>query len=127
MAGRRIAALSLLFRALMRIPRVRRLEEERDALRGECDSMRLKVRAISAKMGVLEEQGRMLASERDSLADLAKAQVAEHGRLSAQLRAALEACDAVTAERDKLKASRDAPIAQSEDAVGERGQFAHDP
>lgn len=94
--------MSLLSRALMWIPRVRRLEEERDALRGERDSMRLRVRAISAKMGVLEEQGRVLAGERDRCAEQARTQAAEHGRLSAQLRAVLEARDAVAAERDQL-------------------------
>ena len=99
--------LSLLSRVMKRMPPVRRLEAERDALRGERDSMRLKVRAISARMGILEEQGRVLASERDRCAEQLRVQAAEQGRLSAQLRAALEARDAVAAERDRLKADRD--------------------
>ncbi len=116
----------LLSRVLMRIPAVRRLEEERDALRGERDSMRLKVRAISAKMGVLEEQGRVLASERDRCAEQVKARTVDHERLSAELRAALEACDAVAAERDRLKADRDALVVQREVVAGERDQLARD-
>ncbi len=119
--------MSLLSRVLKRMPPVRRLEAERDALRGERDSMQLKVRAISARMGILEEQGRVLAVERDRCAEQVKVQTAEQGRLSAQLRAALAACDAVAAERDTLKADRDALLAQQEDAGGERDQPTHDP
>jgi len=111
----------------MRIPRVRRLEEERDVLRAERDSMRLKVRATSAKMGVLEEQVRVLVGERDRYAEQVKAQVAEHGRLSEQLRAALAASGAAAAERDKLKADHDALIVQQEDAVSKRDQLVHEP
>ena len=119
--------MSLLSRLLMRMPPVRRLEAERDALRGERDSMRLKVRAISARMGILEEQGRVLTGERDRLAEQARVHMVEQGRLSAQLKAAQEACDAVAAERDQLKADRDASIAQQEDAAGWRDQPACDP
>lgn len=119
--------MSLLSRALMRIPRVRRLEEERDALRAERDSMRLKVRATSAKMGVLEEQVRVSAGERDRHAEQVKAQAAEHGRLSEQLRAALAACGEAMAERDKLKADHDALIVQREGTASERDQFVRGP
>ncbi len=118
--------MSLLFRFLMRIPAIRRLEEERNTLRAERDSMRLKVRAASAEMGVLEEQGRVLVGERDHCAEQVKAQTTEHERLSEQLRAALEVCDAATAERDRLKADRDALIVQRENAISERDQFARD-
>ena len=118
--------MSLLFRVLMRIPAVRCLEEERNALRAERDSMRLKVRAASAEMGVLEEQGRVLVGERDRCADQVKAQTAEHERLSEQLRAAQEVCDAATAERDRLKVDRDASIVQRKNAISERDQLARD-
>lgn len=118
--------MSLMSRVLKWMPLVRRLEAERDALRGERDSMRLKVRAISARMGVLEEQSRVLAGERDHCAEQVRVQTAEHGHLSAQLRAALEACNAAVAERDKLKADCDALAAQ-DDATAERDQPARDP
>lgn len=116
--------MSLLFRVLMRIPAIRRLEEERNTLRAERDSMRLKVRAASAEMGVLEEQGRVLVGERHRCAEQVEVQTAEHERLSEQLTAALEVCDAATAERDRLKADRDALIVQRENAISERDQFA---
>ena len=48
--------MSQLFRLLRLIPEIRRLREESDELRSERDSMRLKVRAASAEMGVLEDQ-----------------------------------------------------------------------
>lgn len=100
--------MSLLSRAVMRIPAVRRLEQERDAFRGERDSMRLKVQAISAKMGILEEEGRVLVREVGRQAEQAKSQAAEHDRLSAKLAETLVAHDAVTAEHEKLKADHDA-------------------
>ena len=118
--------MSLLFRTLMRMPAVRRLGEERDALRAERDSMRLKVRAASAEMGMLEEQGRVLAGARDRCAEQVTALTAERERVSEQLRAAREVCDAAMAERDRLKADRDALVVQRDDAMRERDQLARD-
>jgi hypothetical protein len=44
--------VSQLSRLLYLIPEIRRLREERDELQSERGSMRLKVRAASAEMGV---------------------------------------------------------------------------
>ena len=108
--------MSLLFSVLDRIPAVRRLSAERDALRSERDSMRLKVRAASAEMGTLEEQGRVSQGERNRLAE----QVAQQAR---QLEAALATTEALTKERDELAEERDALAAQR-DAAAERERAA---
>lgn len=110
--------MSLLSRALMRIPVVRRLEQERDAFRGERDSMRLKVQAISAKMGILEEQGRVQVREMARYAEQVKSQAAEHDRLSAKLAETIAAYDSVIIEHDKLKADHGAVIQRMAAADG---------
>ena len=85
-----------LFRLLQRIfPAVRRLQDERDGLRGDQNSMQLKLRAASAEMDDLEEQCRMLRRERDQLAKAA----ADH---AAQMESALLANAALLKERDAL-------------------------
>ncbi len=71
-------------------PPVRRLQRERDALRGEHNSMQLKLRAASAEMGVLEEQCRVLQAERDRLR-IRATQTADYERQAARLRVALAA------------------------------------
>jgi len=104
--------LTLLFRLLQRIPAVGRLQNERDELLAEQNSARLKLRAASAEMGVLEEQCRVLKRERDQVtetmarqtADQAsqiKAMLAEHAILAKQ-------CDDSAVERRVLITQRDA-------------------
>ena len=88
-----------LFRLLQRIPAIRRLQDERDGLRGDQNSMQLKLRAASAEMDDLEEQCRVLRRERDQLA----AATAEH---AAQMEAALLANAALVKERDNLLEER---------------------
>ncbi len=85
-----------LFRLLHRIlPAVRRLQDERDGLRGDQNSMRLKLRAASAEMDDLEEQCRMLRRERDQMAKAA----ADH---ASQVEEARLANAALLKERDAL-------------------------
>jgi len=79
--------LSLLLRILRWVPEVQRLQSERDTLRSEQSSVKLKLRAASAEMGVLEEQLRVLQGERDRLAQEVARQKAEHGSLKARLEA----------------------------------------
>lgn len=88
-----------LFRLLQRIPAIRRLQDERDGLRGDQNSMQLKLRAASAEMDDLEEQCRVLRRERDQLA----AATAEH---VVQMEAALLANAALVKERDNLLEER---------------------
>ena len=78
--------MSQLFRLLRLIPEIRRLREESDELRSERDSMRLKVRAASAEMGVLEDQSRVLKSERDRLVQDVARQSTELERRAAETR-----------------------------------------
>lgn len=93
-----------LFRLLQRIPAIRRLQDERDGLRGNQNSMQLKLRAASAEMDDLEEQCRVLRRERDQLA----AATAEH---VAQMEVALLANAALVNERDALLEERRALMA----------------
>lgn len=90
-----------LFRLLQRIPSVRRLQDECDGLRADRNSMRLKLQAASAEMGVLEEQCRVLRQERDQLAEAAARRAAGH---ASQTGAALLANAALIEERDALPA-----------------------
>lgn len=93
-----------LLRLLQRIPAIRRLQDERDGLRGNQNSMQLKLRAASAEMDDLEEQCRELRRERDQLTQAA----AEH---TAQIEAALLANAALIKERDALVEERRALMA----------------
>jgi len=104
------------------MPEVRRLEEDRDALRSEQNSIKLKLRAASAEMGVLEEQCRVLQGERDRLAKDVAHQKAGNDEQAGRLKAALAAGEALTKERDSLLQERSALIAQHEStcAEGER-------
>ena len=95
-----------LFRLLQRIPAIRRLQDERDGLRGDQNSMQLKLRAASAEMDDLEEQCRELRRERDQLAKTA----AEH---AAGIEAALLANAALLKERDALIEERRALMAKA--------------
>jgi hypothetical protein len=70
--------------------------------------MRLKVRAASAEMGVLEDQGRALKSERDRLVQDVARQTTELEGQATQLADALAANEAMAKERDALAAERDA-------------------
>ena len=91
-----------LFRLLQRtFPAVRRLQDERDGLRGDQNSMQLKLRAASAEMDDLEEQCRVLRQERDQLAEAVARQAADH---AAQIEAARLANAALLKERDALLA-----------------------
>lgn len=108
--------MTSLFRLLLRIPAVRRLQDERDGLRADQNSMQLKLRAASAEMGVLDEQCRVLRRERDQLAEAATRQAAEHGL---QIEAAQRANAALLRERDALAADKAA-------AQAERDQMARD-
>lgn len=92
-----------LFRLLQRIPAIRRLQDERDGLRGDQNAMHLKLRAASAEMDDLEEQCRVLRRERDQLAEAAARQAAEH---AARIEAALLANAALVKERDALLEER---------------------
>jgi hypothetical protein len=78
--------------------------------------MRLKVRAASAEMGVLEDQSRVLKSERDRLVQDVARQSAELERQAARLVDALAASEAVAKERDALVVERDAKPPLSVDA-----------
>ncbi len=93
-----------LLRLLQRIPAIRRLQDERDGLRGNQNSMQLKLRAASAEMDDLEEQCRELRRERDQLTQAA----AEH---AAQIKAALLANATLVKERDALVEERRALMA----------------
>jgi uncharacterized protein (DUF3084 family) len=117
-------------------PEARRIAADRDRAQGERDSMALKMRATSAKMGIMEEEARELRRGQDRLKqELAGAkqelggakqeleglkqelvaskqelvgQTAEGARLTERLQASLAAGGAVTKERDRLAAERDA-------------------
>ena len=95
-----------LFRLLQRIPAVRRLQDERDGLRGDQNSMQLKLRAASAEMDDLDEQCRLLRRERDQLAKAA----ADH---ASQIEAARAANAALIKERDALIEERRALMAKA--------------
>ena len=95
-----------LFRLLQRIPAVRRLQDERDGLRGDQNSMQLKLRAASAEMDDLDEQCRLLRRERDQLARAA----ADH---AFQIEAARAANAALIKERDALIEERRALMAKA--------------
>lgn len=97
-----------LFRLLQRIPAIRRLQDERDGLRGNQNSMQLKLRAASAEMDDLEEQCRVLRQERDQLAQATARRAAEH---AAQIEVALLANAALVKERDALLEERRALMA----------------
>jgi len=113
--------LTLLFRFLQRIPAVRHLQDERDELRAEQNSARLKLRAASAEMGVLEEQCRVLQRERDQLTETVARQRTEH---ASQMKEALAENAAVVKERDDLDEKRRALITQKEIVEAERDQIA---
>ena len=99
-----------LFRLLQRIvPTVRRLQDERDGLRGDQNSMQLKLRAASAEMDDLEEQCRVLRRERDQLVEAAAQQATDH---AAQIESALLANAALAKERDELAEERRALMAR---------------
>jgi chromosome segregation ATPase len=114
--------LSLLFRLLQLMPAVRQLEEERNVLRSEQNSIKLKLRAASAEMGVLEEQCRVLQGERDRLVKEVAQQKTEHEEQAARLKAALAAREALTGERDTLLQEHRALLAQNEAGRTERQQ-----
>jgi len=115
--------VSILFHVLHWMPPVRRLQAERDALRGEHNSMQLKLRAASAEMGVLEEQCRVLQAERDRLRKRAT-QTADYERQAARLRVALAAGQDVARERDSLAAGHASLVEQRDAAVAERDRLA---
>ncbi len=102
-----------LLRLLRRIPAIRRLQDERDGLRGDQNSMQLKLRAASAEMDDLEEQCRVLRQERDQLAGAAARRAAEH---AAQIEAALVENAALLKERDALLEERRTLMAHKEAA-----------
>ncbi len=108
--------MSLLSRLLHSIPAVQRLEEERDTLRSEQNSIKLKLRAASAEMGVLEEQLRVLKTERDRLTEAAARHRAEHDSQAVRLKEALAVGETLTKERDKLAQERRTLIAQADAA-----------
>ena len=113
--------MTLLFRLLKRIPAVRQLQDERDDLLAEQNSARLKLRAASAEMGVLEEQCRVLQRERDQLTETLARQTAEH---ASQVKAMLSE-HAVSAKRcDDLGEERRALITQRDAVEAERDQIA---
>lgn len=101
--------LNPLFRLLQRIPAIRRLQDERDGLRGDQNSMHLKLRAASAEMDDLEEQCRVLQRERDQLIEAA-------AQRAAQIEAALLANAALVKERDALLEERRTLVAHKEAA-----------
>ena len=105
--------MNLLFRLLQRVPAVRRLQDERDGLRANQNSMQLKLRASSAEMDDLEEQCRVLRRERDQLAEAAAQRAAEH---AARIEVALLANAALVKERDVLLEERRAVMAHKEAA-----------
>lgn len=113
--------MTLLFRLLQRIPAVRRLQDERDELQAEHNSARLKLRAASAEMGVLEEQCRVLQRERDQLTEAAARQATEH---ASRIQAALAETAAVIHERDHLGEEHRALLAQKAAVEAERDQIA---
>lgn len=116
--------MSLLFRLLRLVPAVQRLEAERDTLRSEQNSIKLKLRAASAEMGVLEEQLRVLQGDRDRLVKAAAGHKMEHDSQAVRLKAAVAASEALTRERDTLAQERRALIAQNEAARTERERMA---
>ena len=115
--------MTLQSRVLRLFPDARRLEAERNGLRGERDSMTLKVRATSAKMSIMEEEARVLRTERNRLKQELARQTGEAKRLGRELQAALVAAEKITRERDrlaeeraKLAAERDAALAKAASA-----------
>jgi chromosome segregation ATPase len=104
------------------MPAVRQLEDERNVLRSEQNSIKLKLRAASAEMGVLEEQCRVLQGERDRLVKEVAQQKTEHEEQAARLKAALAAREALTGERDTLLQEHRALLAQNEAGRTERQQ-----
>jgi uncharacterized protein YhaN len=104
----------MLSRILRLFPEIRLLEAERDRMRGERDSMMLKVRATSAKMGIFEEEARVSRSERDRLRQEVARCSAACERLEGRLRAALAAGGAVTKERNRLAEELATLVAQQE-------------
>lgn len=114
--------MTLLFRLLQRIPAVRRLEDERDELRAEQNSARLKLRAASAEMGVLEEQCRVLQRERDQLAETMARRTREQ---ASQVEAARAETAMAIKERDDLSKQHRVLAAQRDAIVVERNQIAH--
>jgi len=123
-ASKEAISLSLLFRLLQRMPAVQRLQEERDGLRAERNSMQLKLRAASAEMGVLEEQCRVLQRERDRLTEEVTRRTTEHESQAARLKAALAAGEVLTKERDSLAEERRVLIARGDAASAERDRVA---
>lgn len=113
--------MTLMFRLLQRIPAVRRLQNERDDLLAEQNSARLKLRAASAEMGVLEEQCRVLQRERDQLAETVARQVAEH---ASHVEATLAEHAVLTKQRDDLGEEHRVLIAQRDAIEAERDQCA---
>lgn len=115
--------MTLLFRLLLRIPTVRHLQNERDELQAEQNSARLKLRAASAEMGVLEEQCRVLQRERDQLTAATARQATEH---ASRIQAALAETAAVSRERDRLGEEHRVLLAQKAVVEAERDQVARD-
>ncbi len=116
--------MDLLFRLLRLVPAVQRLEDERDALRSEQNSIRLKLRAAAAEMGVLDEQCRVLRTERDKLTQDVVQHKADHESQAARLKAASVAGEALRRERDDLAQERRTLVAQVEAARSERDRMA---
>ncbi len=79
--------------------------------------MRLKVRAASAEMGVLEEQGRVLRGERDRLSETVARQGAEQERQASALEAAVKERDRLAEECRVLLTERDAAVAERDRIV----------
>ncbi len=113
--------MTLLFRLLQRIPAIRRLQDERDELYADQNSARLKLRAASAEMGVLEEQCRVLQRERDQLTEAAARQTTEY---ASRIQAALAETASAIRERDHLGEEHRALIAQKAAVEAERDQIA---
>ncbi len=116
-------SLSVLFHLLQWMPPVRSLQRERDTLRGEQNSMQLKLRAASAEMGVLEEQCRVLQAECDRLRKRAT-QTANYERQAARLRIAMDAGQDLARERDTLAAEHASLVEQRDAVVAERDRLA---
>jgi len=117
--------LSLLLRLLQLMPMVRQLEKERDTLRSEQNSIKLKLRAASAEMGVLEEQCRVLENERGRLADEVARRKSDYDQQAARLTMALASGESLAKERDALVQERRTVAAQSEAARAERERTAN--
>lgn len=113
--------MTLLFGFLLRIPAVRRLQDERDELQAEQSSARLKLRAASAEMGVLEEQCRVLQRERDQLTETLARQAREH---ASEVEAALAETTIAFKERDDLGEEHRVLTAQRDALEAERDELA---